>query len=151
MTAGHSNPYPLTVFFDGECPICAREIALLKRLNRKNRVHFVDFAEPAFDPKRAGFGREELAQVIHARWADGSVVIGVDVFREVWTALGFGLLARVSRLPFIDRVLAWGYDWFARNRLWLTGRKGAEHADEQGRGHSDPGSCPRCTDRRRAG
>ncbi len=151
MTAGRSRHYPLTVFYDGECPICAREIALLKRLNRRNRVHFVDFAAPAYDPQQMGFGRKELGKVIHARWADGSVVVGVDVFREVWSALGFGFFARVSRLTLIDRVLVWGYDWFARNRLRLTGREAAEHATDPERVDTDGSACPRCTDRRRAG
>lgn len=143
--------YPLTVFFDGDCPICAREIALLKRLDGRHRVHFVDFADPAYDPRKTGLSRDELGRVIHARWADGSILVGIDVFREVWSAVGFGFVARLSRLPIINRLLVWGYDWFARNRLWLTGRAGAErHARSDGGGANDT-SCARCTDQRRAG
>ena len=36
--------YALTVFFDGACPICAREIALMKRLDRKQQLAFCDFS-----------------------------------------------------------------------------------------------------------
>lgn len=142
--------YPLTVFFDGDCPICAHEIAFLKRLNPRNRVEFVDFASPSYDPNRTGLGRDELGRVIHARWADGTMLVGVDVFREVWSALGFSWLARLSRLPVMDRLLASGYDWFARNRLWLTGRA-APHRDAQIHQVDAGHACPRCTDRRRAG
>ena len=38
--------YPLTVFFDGACPICAREIAVMKRLDRHGRLFFCDFSRP---------------------------------------------------------------------------------------------------------
>lgn len=117
--------YPLTVFYDGDCPICAREIRLLERLNRRHLVRFVDFADPAYDPRRTGLGRVELGRVIHARWADGAILVGLEVFREVWSAVGFGFLARLSRLPGVNRLLIRGYDWFARNRLWLTGRAAA--------------------------
>lgn len=151
MIEAKSNPpYPLTVYFDGDCPICAREIALLKRLNRHNLVEFVDFADPGYDPRQSGLDRAELGRVIHARWADGSMLVGVDVFREVWSAVGFGFVARLSRLPIIDRVLVWGYDWFARNRLWLTGRAGPD-VRSRGQGEDHNKSCPRCTGQRRAG
>lgn len=114
--------YPLTVFFDGACPICTREIALMKRLDRKQRILFCDFSLPEYDGKVTGFAPSELGQVIHAQWADGSVIRGVEVFRAMWEATGLGFLNKLSRLSFIEPLLYKGYAWFARNRLWLTGR-----------------------------
>ncbi len=139
MNRPATKHYPLTVFFDGECPICAREIALVQRLNRRGRLEFVDFAQPSYDPDANRLSRDELGHVIHARWRDGSTISGVDVFREVWTAVGFGLFSRLSRLPVINDLLLRGYDWFARNRLRLTGRAATAQA-EAGRASS----CPRC-------
>jgi predicted DCC family thiol-disulfide oxidoreductase YuxK len=37
----------LTVFHDGACPLCRREIALMRRLDRRGRIEFVDVADPA--------------------------------------------------------------------------------------------------------
>ena len=34
--------HQLTVFFDGQCPLCTREIALLKQLDTRQRLHFED-------------------------------------------------------------------------------------------------------------
>ena len=115
-------PYPLTIFFDGACPICAREIALMKRLDRRRQLAFCDFSRPDYDAVSIGFAPSELGRVIHARWADGSVLTGVDVFRAMWEAVGLGFLARLSRLSLVEPLVLNAYAWFARNRLQLTGR-----------------------------
>ena len=38
----------LTVWYDGSCPLCQREIALMRRLDRRGAIGFVnlDEAEP---------------------------------------------------------------------------------------------------------
>ena len=119
-------PYPLTVFFDGACPICAREIALMKRLDRRRQqLEFCDFSRPNYDAASIGFASSELSRVIHARWADGSVITGVEVFRAMWEAVGLGFLARLSRLSLVEPLVLKAYAWFARNRLRLTGRSHA--------------------------
>jgi predicted DCC family thiol-disulfide oxidoreductase YuxK len=114
--------YPLTVFFDGACPICDREIALMRRLNRRRRLVFCDFARPDYDTASINISPAELGRVIHARWADGNMITGVEVFRAMWDAVGLGVLARLSRLSLVEPLVLNAYAWFARNRLWLTGR-----------------------------
>jgi predicted DCC family thiol-disulfide oxidoreductase YuxK len=114
--------YPLTVYFDGACPICRREIDLMKWFNRKSHLRFVDFSVPSYRPDEHGLNPSDLGRVIHARWADDSIITGVEVFREMWEGVGFGLLARVARRPRINALLVKAYAWFARNRLRLTGR-----------------------------
>ncbi|TKB94073.1 MAG: DUF393 domain-containing protein [Nitrospira sp.] len=114
--------YPLTVFFDGDCPICAREIALMKRLDRRRQLEFCDFSGQEYDAASSGFAAADLATVIHARWADGIVITGVEVFRAMWEAVGLGFLAKLSRLSLVEPLVLNAYAWFARNRLRLTGR-----------------------------
>ena len=114
--------YPLSVYFDGQCPICRREIDLMKLLNRKERLQFIDFADPSYRAADHGLNQCELGRVIHARWSDGTVITGVEVFREMWNVVGFGFLARVSRQPTINKLLVKAYAWFSRNRLRLSGR-----------------------------
>ena len=117
--------YPLTVFFDGACPICVREIALMRRLDRRRQLEFCDFSAKEYDAASSGFAAADLATVIHARWADGSVITGVEVFRAMWEAVGLGFLARLSRLSLVEPLVLNAYAWFARNRLRLTGRSHA--------------------------
>lgn len=115
--------YPLTVWFDGACPLCSREMAFMQRLDRKRRLRFCDFSAPDYNVAANGIPLPELAAVIHARWEDETVIRGVEVFRAIWQAVGLGFLTRMSRLPLIDPLAVKAYAWFARNRLWLTGRK----------------------------
>ena len=117
--------YPLTVFFDGACPICVREIALMRRLDRRRRLVCCDFARPDYDTASINISPAELGRVIHARWADGSVITGVEVFRAMWEAVGLGFVAKLSRLSLVEPLVLNAYAWFARNRLRLTGRSHA--------------------------
>ena len=114
------------VFFDGDCPLCRREIAFLQRLDRRrNAIRFTDIAARGFDPAEHGLGslrRADLMARIHGRAADGQVVEGVEVFRRLYAAVGFGPLVAVTRLRPIAALLDAGYRWFAANRLSLTGR-----------------------------
>lgn len=119
-----AKPFPLTVYFDGECPICRREIDLMKLFNRKERLQFIDFSTSSYRAVDNGLNPCDLGKVIHARWADGTIITGVEVFGEMWEAIGLRLFARLSRRPMINALLVKAYRWFAKNRLWLTGKAG---------------------------
>lgn len=94
----------------------------MKRLDSRQRLSFCDFSRPDSDTTSIGFAPSELGRVIHARWADGRVITGVDVFRAMLEAVGLGLLAKLKRLSLVEPLVLRGYSWFARNRLQLTGR-----------------------------
>ncbi len=111
------NRYPLTVFYDGACPICAREIALVKRLDRHRRLTLCVFSSAEYEGASVGLSIENLSKVIHARCADGTIMTGVEVFRAMWEAVGLGGLVWLSRLSFLEPVLQKGYAWFANNRF----------------------------------
>ena len=59
---------------------------------------------------------------IQGRLPDGNWITGVEVFRRLYTAVGFGPLVALTRLPGISHGLDAGYRVFARNRLRFTGR-----------------------------
>ncbi len=110
------------VFFDGECPLCRREIDMVKRFDRRGRVQCTDIAAPGFDPAPLGRTQDDMMARIHGRLEDGTLVEGVEVFRRMYAAIGLGPLVALTRVPPISWVLEAGYRWFARNRLRLTGR-----------------------------
>jgi len=113
---------PLEVFFDGDCPLCTKEIAFVRRLDKKSRVLFTDIASPGFDAASIGRTQDDLMARIQARTADGTFIDGVEVFRQMYAAVGLSPLVTLTRLPGITQLLDAGYQWFAKNRLRLTGR-----------------------------
>lgn len=121
MTATISDKQ-LEVFFDGDCPLCTKEIDFVRRLDRKERVLFTDIAAPGFDAASIGRTQDDLMARIQARTADGSFIDGVEVFRRMYAAVGLSPLVALTRLPGITQLLDAGYRWFAKNRLRLTGR-----------------------------
>lgn len=111
------------VFFDGDCPVCRREIVLLQRLDRRGAIRFTDIATTAFDPRAVGVSRPALMARIHGRdIGSGELVVGVEVFRRLYAAVGFGPIVALTRLAPLAWVLDRAYGWFARHRLRLTGR-----------------------------
>lgn len=110
------------VFYDGDCPLCRREIAFLARLDRRGRARFTDIAAPAFDARALGVPLPTLMRRIHGRTPSGDLVTGVEVFRRLYAAVGLGPLVALSRLRPIATVLDLAYEHFARNRLRWTGR-----------------------------
>lgn len=115
-------PYDIEVFFDGACPLCAREIALLRGMDRRGRVRFTDIADPGFDPTARGRTMDELMAGIQGRLPDGTWVQGVEVFRRLYSAVGLSWAVAPTRLPGVSQVLDAGYRLFAKNRLRLTRR-----------------------------
>jgi predicted DCC family thiol-disulfide oxidoreductase YuxK len=127
-TPEHTTKMPLPfgkeieVFYDGECPLCLREIRMLQRLDHLRRIQFTSITDPHFDASLLGRTHDQLMSEIHGRLPDGSIITGVEVFRKMYGAVGYRWMAALSRLPGIRQALDLGYRIFARNRLRLTGR-----------------------------
>ena len=114
--------YKIEVYFDGDCPLCHREMRLIQRMDRKKVVRCTDIASDDFDRESVGITWENLMGSIHGRLPDGSVVEGVEVFRVIYSALGLGYLVMVTRIPGVSHFLDFVYRVFASNRLRITGR-----------------------------
>lgn len=111
------------VFFDGDCPVCRREIRMLRWLDRKAAIRFTDIALPSFDASTVGVTREALMARIHGRdLASGTILEGVEVFRRLYDLVGFGPIVALTRLAPFAWALDRAYAWFAAHRLRLTGR-----------------------------
>lgn len=122
MTTSVNSSWQVEVFYDEQCPLCRREINLLRRWDRLGRIRFTNLHDADFAADDEGRSYEELMARMHGRLPDGTWIVGVEVFRRMYTAVGFGPLVWLSRWPVISQILDWGYVWFARNRLRWTGR-----------------------------
>lgn len=117
--------YPLTVFYDGSCPVCSREIGRYRREKHEGRLRFVDITASDFDPSVYGRSREQFLEQLHVRDADGRFFVGVDAFPPIWRALpgsAYRVLAGLVSIPGIHLLATLGYRLFARIRPRLPGR-----------------------------
>lgn len=117
-----TNVHRVEVFFDGDCPLCLKEIQMLRAMDRKDRILFTDIAAADFDAGAYGKSQAEFMARIQGRGAEGEWLEGVEVFRQLYSAVGLGPLVLLTRLPGLAQLLDLGYVWFAKNRLRLTGR-----------------------------
>ena len=85
----------VVVWFDGGCPLCRREIALMRRLDHRGAITFLDLlgVEAAACPLPRG----DLLAQLHAR-EDGRLLAGAAAFAAMWRAVPLlrplGLIAR---------------------------------------------------------
>lgn len=112
-----------TLLIDGDCPLCAREAALLERLDRgRHRLRLIDISADGFDAGQFGTTQEAVMGHIHGVLPNGHLVTGVEAFRQAYNAVGMGWLLSWTRLPILGAAADRMYGLFARHRLRLTGR-----------------------------
>jgi len=109
----------VTVWYDGACPLCTREIALIRRLDRRARIQFVDVADLS---SSCPLDRSELLARFHAE-EQGQMLSGAAAFAAMWRAIPvlrpLGLLARLGP---VERLLERLYVHFLRWRPALQRR-----------------------------
>lgn len=104
----------LTIWFDGACPLCRREIALMRRLDRRGAIDFIDVGQSG--DGGCPVDRAALLARFHAR-ENGQILSGAGAFAAMWRAIPvlrpLGLLARI---PIVLRFLERAYVVFLRFR-----------------------------------
>ena len=84
----------LEVWFDGDCPLCRREIAVMRGLDRRGGIVFTDVAS---GQGSCPIDRADLLARFHAR-EEGVMLSGAAAFAAMWRAIPllrpFGLAAR---------------------------------------------------------
>ncbi len=113
-----SCPHP-TVYFDGGCPVCSREVAMYQRAQGADAVQWVDVAHCGASELGVGLTREAAMSRLHLRRPDGSLVSGAEAFASLWRAL--------PRWAWLGRVFGTGPGlWLleASYRVFLLVRRG---------------------------
>jgi predicted DCC family thiol-disulfide oxidoreductase YuxK len=120
----------LTLFYDGLCPLCSREIAHYRRRMPRGAADFIDIADPTFDAANHGLDHRQVQRIMHVKVGQ-ELHLGLDAFIAIWDAIpAYQLLGRFAKLPGVHAVLRLGYAVFARVRPWLPRRR--KHSCETG-------------------
>ena len=109
----------LTVLYDGDCPLCRREIAHVKGLSERktdSALCFVDISREA-DSATYAADRAMLLARFHVQRADGSRLDGAAAFVAMWRRLpGWRWLARLASLPGMLPLMELAYRGFLHLR-----------------------------------
>jgi predicted DCC family thiol-disulfide oxidoreductase YuxK len=115
----------LTIWFDGQCAVCAFEMANLALRDPAGKLQLIDYTAADWDEAQfcAAYPdktRADLHHALRARTDDGRWLTGVDSIVAAYAAVGWGALWRPTRWPVMRPIFDWLYVRFANNRSWLT-------------------------------
>ena len=110
-----------TMYYDGGCPLCRREVAHYRRLDRAGRVRWMDIACDSGEIDALGVPLQQAMARLHVRERSGRLVSGAWAFAAVWDELPhYHWLARLVRtlhlLPLIDVAYRRFADWRFQRR-----------------------------------
>lgn len=104
-TEGDGGHCSLTVFHDGSCALCRREIALVQGMTANSDIAFVDVSNRAGDAA-PGLTTDAAMRRFHVRRADGTLLSGARAFIELWSQTPrFAWVKHLARWPIVIRAL----------------------------------------------
>jgi len=107
-----------TLYYDGNCPLCAKEIALLRRLNR-GRLELTDIhkAQTLAKPNY------EMLEILHYQTANGQWLLGLDATVAAWSHTRIGFLFKPLRWIGVKSLADRVYTRWASQRSCRLGYK----------------------------
>jgi 3-demethoxyubiquinol 3-hydroxylase len=138
----------ITVWYDGACPLCRREISVYQGLPSHHPINWLDVSDSQCVIP-LGFERDALLKRFHVRTTSGRVVSGAAGFVSIWAELaGWRQVARLAELPGGLALMEWVYERFLSVRPyvqkiarrlepanfpgWLVADLRSDHAGEAG-------------------
>lgn len=108
-----------TMFYDGGCPLCRREVAHYRWLDRnRHHVRWVDIHADSRELLAIGVEPAEAMARLHAIDREGRLQVGVRAFIAIWRELPlYRILPPVIRFLGVTDLLDRLYQRFARARL----------------------------------
>jgi predicted DCC family thiol-disulfide oxidoreductase YuxK len=119
----HSPLDRAQVLYDGECPLCLKSVALLRRLDWLHRLSYVNVRDrDHLPPRDPPLDPDRLLQEMHLLTPQGQGTYhGFQAFRWMaWRMPALWLLAPFLYLPGMASLGQRIYLWVARNRFRLV-------------------------------
>ena len=118
----------VTVFYDGLCHLCSREINHYRTMKGSENLQFVDITTADFDAADEKLDPYEIHKTIHVRDRHRELHVGVNAFICIWNELpALQFLARLAKKEAVHSVLDVLYAGFAKVRPLLP-RKNCDNS-----------------------
>lgn len=73
-----------TVFYDGACPLCTKEISFYKKLDAPQKISWVDITKLQGDNVAPGLSKTEALARFHILDTNGKLHSGAQAFSRLW-------------------------------------------------------------------
>ena len=110
----------LTVFYDGNCPLCAAEMKLLAREDKHSNVCLKDINAPDFSTQYPTINVAEAHRILHGLKDNGEMLYGLDVTVTAWRLVGKKRWLSILRWPVISWFADKTYLLFAKHRQKIS-------------------------------
>ena len=110
----------LTIYYDGECPLCLAEIHFLKSRNKLRLLEFVDVAASQYDEAEHQLSCKLALATMQGRLGDGTQLEGIPVFAEAYKRANLPTLAWLFSRSWLAPLLNAGYYVFAKYRHGIS-------------------------------
>lgn len=108
----------ITVFYDGKCGLCRREIEHYKRIAPDGTFDWTDITIDSTSLEKLGVSYTDGLKLLHATDTQGNLHIGVDAFILIWREMPrWRVLAAIVSLPFARVIAKKLYGMFAAWRF----------------------------------
>ena len=108
----------ITVFYDGKCGLCSKEIRYYQRIAPEGRFIWHDIAREPKHLEPLKISQEQALRRLHVLSKEGELFVGVDAFCAIWQQLPrWRWLGVLISLPIIRQCAQLGYNWFADYRF----------------------------------
>lgn len=104
----------ITVFYDGKCGLCSREINHYRHIAPKGVFNWQDITESTEQLNQLGVSLAQGLKRLHATDATGRLYIGANAFILIWKQLPrWKFLASLVALPGMRQLAQLAYACFA--------------------------------------
>ncbi|SEI39812.1 Predicted thiol-disulfide oxidoreductase YuxK, DCC family [Allopseudospirillum japonicum] len=110
----------LSLFFDGQCPLCRREIHWLQQKNLPVHIAYIDISTEDVQQTLGIDQYQAMMRVLHVQDAKGNWYLGMDASRYLYRQLGYTTWIALSELPLLRQLCNLAYAIFARIRPYLS-------------------------------
>ena len=105
----------LTIFYDGNCPLCSLEMQKLKKYDHENLITLANLHQNNFNTLYPHVNTDKAMKILHGQYQN-KILLGLDVTHRAWTLVGKGLFVAPLQFPIIKQVAHGAYLLMAKYR-----------------------------------
>lgn len=105
MADTSTSEQPFTVYYDGACPLCSKEIETYRKIDGADKFSWVNAAQDDQESLGADLNAEEALARMHVRDESGRLISGAAAFAAIW--------ARFPKTRWLGRLMG------TRPALWI--------------------------------